>query len=108
MKQYRWFHGSGLGELITGTESNNITRHVGIPGSKIKPSRSYQDNDGSRIEISGFSSSEGGYLGIDKNGVFRVYNEHGQCVQLPSGHSNIDRVVNGQPMPRNPRYDLKV
>jgi len=108
MRQYRWFHGSGLGDVIVNESQSDIKRTIGIPGAKIKPGRSYHDLEGVKVDISGFSSSEGGYLGIDPSGVFRVYDENGRCIVLPSGHANIDRVIKGENRPRNERFDLKI
>lgn len=108
MKQYRWFHGSNLGEAIINEHESDIKRTVGIPGSLVKPGRSYLDVEGGRVEISGYSGSDGGYLGFDSSGVCRVYDETGRCITLPTGQSNVDREIKGKMMPRNPRFDLKL
>lgn len=94
----------GLAEVMASTPENEIRRSIGVEGSYIRPSKSYLDRRYVVIDITGFSVSEKAYVGMDPEGIIRLYNEYGECVELHSGEDNSGKI---SPR-RTTDYDIKV
>lgn len=79
-------------------------RKVG-PDGFVKIRRDYRDERGIRIRITGWSSDDGGFVGVDAEGVFRIYNVDGLCITKHNGQENVTIEKNGEIVSRE-RKDL--
>lgn len=100
----RTIRNENFGDIMAHTPENEIRRSIGVEGSYIRPSKSYLDRRYVVVDITGFSVSEKAYVGIDAEGIVRLYNEYGECVELPNGEDNSGKTISR----RITDYDIKI